>query len=45
MFWDFIYSSALMPDSGLVMVGETYSNTAGDADAYIIRINKQYAFH
>lgn len=39
--WDFIYSSALMPDSGLVMVGETYSNTAGDADAYIIRINKQ----
>lgn len=38
--WDFIYAAALMPDSGLVMVGETYSNTAGDADAYLIRINK-----
>ena len=38
--WDFIYSSALMPDSGLVMVGETYTNSAGDADAYLIRINK-----
>jgi hypothetical protein len=38
--WDFIYSSALMPDSGLVMAGETYTNSAGDADAYLIRINK-----
>lgn len=38
--WDFIYSSALMPDSGLVMAGETYTNSAGDADAYLIRIKK-----
>lgn len=38
--WDFVYSSALMPDSGLVMAGETYTNTVGDADAFLIRINK-----
>jgi hypothetical protein len=38
--WDFLYASYPTPDSGLVLVGETYSDTQGDADAYMIRINK-----
>jgi hypothetical protein len=38
--WDFVYGSEIVADSGLVMVGETYSNTAGDADAWMIRMNK-----
>jgi hypothetical protein len=37
--WQFIYGSCLMPDSGLVLCGSTYSATKGGSDAYIIRIN------
>jgi hypothetical protein len=37
--WDFIYASDATADGGMVMVGETYSNTAGDADAYLMRVD------
>ncbi|MDO8998417.1 MAG: T9SS type A sorting domain-containing protein [Bacteroidota bacterium] len=37
--WDFIYNSCLMPDGGLLLCGETYSDSKGGADAYLIRTN------
>jgi hypothetical protein len=38
--WDFLYHSCAMPDSGFILCGETYSNSVGNADAWLIRINK-----
>jgi hypothetical protein len=38
--WDFIYGSTPMPDGGFILCGETYTNSYGNADAYLIRINK-----
>ncbi len=38
--WDFIYGSTPMPDGGFILCGETYTNAYGNADAYLIRINK-----
>ncbi len=35
--WDFIYNSCVMPDGGLILCGETYSQSNGGADAYLIR--------
>jgi hypothetical protein len=37
--WDFIYSSCIMPDGGLILCGETNSDSKGASDAYIIRTN------
>jgi hypothetical protein len=37
--WDFIYNSCLMPDGGLILCGETYSDSKGGTDAYLIRTN------
>ena len=38
--WDKAHGLVQMPDSGYVMVGETYSYGSGGTDAYIIRTNK-----
>lgn len=38
--WDFLYHSCAMPDSGFVLCGETYSNSVGNADAWLIRLDK-----
>lgn len=38
--WDKAYSLVEMPDSGFVLVGETYSFGAGNADMYIVRTDK-----
>ncbi|MFL5754335.1 MAG: T9SS type A sorting domain-containing protein [Bacteroidia bacterium] len=38
--WDFLYHSCALPDSGFVLCGETYSNSAGNSDAWLIRVNK-----
>ncbi len=38
--WDFIYGSTPMPDGGFILCGETYTNSNGGSDAYLIRINK-----
>lgn len=35
--WDFIYNSCLMPDGGLLLCGETNSNSQGGSDGYLIR--------
>lgn len=35
--WDFIYNSCMMPDGGLILCGETYSQSNGGADGYLIR--------
>ncbi len=37
MDWDFIYSIQTTPDFGFILVGETYTNTAGMKDALIIK--------
>lgn len=37
--WDFIYNSCLMPDGGLVLCGESYTQSNGGSDAYLIRTN------
>ena len=36
----FIYGACHMPDSGYVLCGQTYATTAGTADAYLIRVDK-----
>ncbi len=38
--WDFIYGSAPMPDGGFILCGETYTNSYGGSDAYLIRVKK-----
>ncbi|MGZ3865077.1 MAG: T9SS type A sorting domain-containing protein [Bacteroidia bacterium] len=38
--WDFIYGSTPMPDGGFILCGETFTNSHGGSDAYLIRINK-----
>ncbi len=38
--WDFIYGTTPMPDGGFILCGETYTNSNGGSDAYLIRINK-----
>ncbi len=35
--WDFIYNSCIMPDGGLMLCGETYSDSNGGSDCYLIR--------
>jgi hypothetical protein len=38
--YSFIYGACAMPDSGFVMCGQTYATTDGNADAYLIRVDK-----
>ncbi len=38
--WDFLYASDLLPDSGYVLCGESYTYTNGGADAWVVRIDK-----
>ncbi|MHB8260156.1 MAG: T9SS type A sorting domain-containing protein [Bacteroidia bacterium] len=38
--WSFIYGSCTVPDSGFILCGQTYATTYGDADGYLIRLNK-----
>jgi len=38
--YSFIYGSCALPDSGFILCGQTYANTNGGADAYLIRVNK-----
>ncbi|HEX7415327.1 MAG TPA: hypothetical protein VF411_14885, partial [Bacteroidia bacterium] len=39
--WSFIYGSCpVKQDSGFILCGQTYATTNGDADAYLIRVNK-----
>jgi hypothetical protein len=39
--WDFGQSIAETPDSGILVVGKTYSYGHGDADAWILKFNHQ----
>jgi len=36
----YIYGACAMPDSGFLMCGQTYATASGNADAYLIRVNK-----
>ncbi|MGZ3863880.1 MAG: T9SS type A sorting domain-containing protein [Bacteroidia bacterium] len=38
--WDFIYGSTPMSDGGFILCGETFTNSHGGSDAYLIRLNK-----
>lgn len=38
--WDMGHSINIMPDSGYIIVGQTYSFGAGNSDGYIIRTDK-----
>lgn len=37
--WDFLYGSAPLSDGGFVLCGETYTNSNGSADAWLVRIS------
>jgi hypothetical protein len=37
--WDFFYNSSLLPDGGLLLCGESFSNAKDGSDAYIVRTN------
>ncbi len=36
----YIYGACAMPDSGFLMCGQTYATASGNADAYLIRVDK-----
>jgi hypothetical protein len=38
--WERIYDAALTSDSGVIMVGQTYSTIQGDGNLYMVRTNK-----
>ncbi|MFN3918221.1 MAG: T9SS type A sorting domain-containing protein [Flavobacteriales bacterium] len=38
--WDLAYALVQLPDSGFVLVGETYSYGSGNQDAYVVRTDK-----
>ncbi|PKP51043.1 MAG: hypothetical protein CVT95_01735 [Bacteroidetes bacterium HGW-Bacteroidetes-12] len=38
--WDFVYDLTITYDSGFVFCGETYNNTAGQSDVFVVRTNK-----
>jgi hypothetical protein len=37
--WDYIYGSTPMPGGGYLLCGESYSNSNGGTDAWLVRIN------
>lgn len=39
--WDFIYDMLLLPDSSIIVCGETYSNSIGGSDAWVLRLDTQ----
>jgi hypothetical protein len=39
--WDFLYGIAEMPDSSIVVCGETYSMGAGNNDVYVARLKNK----
>lgn len=39
--WDFVYDLTTTSDGGFVFCGETYNNTVGFSDAWIVKINEQ----
>lgn len=38
--WDFVYSVIQTHDSGYVFCGETYNNTSGFSDVYVVKTNQ-----
>ncbi len=38
--WDFVYDLTITYDSGFVFCGETYNNTVGQSDVFVVRTNK-----
>lgn len=38
--WDFVYSVVQTHDSGYVFCGETYNNTSGFSDVYVVKTNQ-----
>ena len=36
----FVYGSCALPDGGFLMCGQTYATSSGNADAYLIRVDK-----
>lgn len=38
--WSFAYDIVVTYDSGFVFCGETYNNTAGKSDVYIVKVNQ-----
>lgn len=38
--WDFVYDLAITHDSGFVFCGETFNNTAGQSDVFVVKTNK-----
>lgn len=37
--WDFFNNTCMMPDGGLILCGESYSQSKGGTDSYLVRIN------
>lgn len=37
--WDFIYGSTAMADGGFILCGETFTNSNGGTDAYLVRLD------
>ena len=37
----FAYGSCALPDSGFLLCGQTYATSSGNADAYLIRVDKK----
>lgn len=38
--WEFLYGSAPMWDGGYILCGETFTNSNGSSDAYLVRVGK-----
>ncbi len=38
--WDFAYKIIELPNQEMVLIGETYSNTQGNSDAYLLYVNQ-----
>lgn len=37
--WDFIYGTTPMPDGGFILCGETYTNSNGSSDGWLVRLD------
>ncbi|TAH38819.1 MAG: T9SS type A sorting domain-containing protein [Bacteroidetes bacterium] len=38
--WDFIYDMTLLPDSNIILCGESYSFSSGGTDAWVVKLDK-----